>query len=126
MTTTLQMNDERQTAIEHLREMIHDIPVAMLTTIASDSSLHSRPMVNVNKQFDGDLWFFTHYDDPKVAEIVANPQVNVSFVSPSKHRYVSATGNAELVRDPKHRELLWTTDCAPWFPRARKIRTLAC
>lgn len=105
---------------EHLCELIQDIPVAMLTTVASDGSLHSRPMVNINEKFDGDLWFFTSHDDPKVAEIQAHPQVNVSFAAPNKHQYVSATGKAEVVRDPKRRELVWTSDCEHWFPEGPK------
>ncbi|MDA1055583.1 MAG: pyridoxamine 5'-phosphate oxidase family protein [Planctomycetota bacterium] len=108
---------ERMAAVKHLREMIHDIPVAMLTTVAPDGSLNSRPMVNVNEQFDGDLWFFTAFDDPKVAEIAAHPTVNVSFADTSKGRYVSAAGKAELVRDEKRIELHWTDGCEPWFPK---------
>lgn len=107
---------ERLAAVKHLREMMHDIPVAMLTTVARDGSLNSRPMVNVNDTFDGDLWFFTAYDDPKVAEIAANSAVNVSFAAPAKGRYVSAAGTAELVRDAKRIELHWTDACEPWFP----------
>ncbi len=116
MTDTNQAN-ERHAAGEHLRKMIHEIPVAMLTTISSDGALHSRPMVNINENFDGDLWFFTSLDDPKVAEIAANPRVNVSFAAPSSHQYVSAAGKAELVRDPKRRELHWTSACESWFPQ---------
>ena len=111
-----QASDQRQQAVAHLREMIHDIPIAMFTTVAGDGSLHSRPMVNVNAKFDGDLWFFTTNDDPKVDEIAANPRVNVSFSAVAKGRYVSATGTASIVDDPKRLELHWTPECEPWFP----------
>jgi len=39
--------------------------VAMLTTVASDGSLRSRPMVTPDADFDGELWFFTRYNSPK-------------------------------------------------------------
>lgn len=116
MTTAIEPH-ERAAAVKHLREMIHDISVAMFTTVAADGSLNSRPMVNINEKFDGDLWFFTAFDDPKVAEIAAHPTVNVSFADPSKGRYVSAAGKAELVRDAKRIELHWTDACKPWFPK---------
>lgn len=123
MTSTKEA--ERQAAVEHLREMLHDIPVAMLTTQSSEGSLHARPMVNVNEKFDGDLWFFTYYDDPKTQEIEANSQVNVSFASPSQNRFISVTGKAELVRDAKRCELLWTSDCEPWFPNGPQDPAIA-
>ncbi len=112
------MNDdnERREAIDHLSKLICDIPVAMLTTSAADHSLRSRPMVNVHAKFDGDLWFFSHDDDPKTQEIQANPNVNVCFVEPGQHRYVSVSGNGSVVKDQKRNELLWSTHCEPWFP----------
>lgn len=107
--------NDRRKAIETLGEMIRDMPVAMLTTSPPDHTLHSRPMVNVNQKFEGDLWFFTNEDDPKVHEIVGNPQVNVSFASPSDGRYVSISGQGSLVKDKKRAELLWTGECRKWF-----------
>jgi general stress protein 26 len=72
-------------------------------------------MVNVNSKFQGELWFFTHDDDPKTGEIAAHPQVNVSFSSPGDECYVSLCGPAQIVKDPKRCELLWTPECRPWF-----------
>jgi general stress protein 26 len=89
--------------------------VALLVTAGPDGALHSRPMVNVNDKFDGDLWFFTRHDDPKVEEIVAHPQVNVAFADIAKNRYVSVAGRAALVTDRRRIELLWTKDCDTWL-----------
>lgn len=66
-------DSERHEAIDHLSKLICDIPVAMLTTSAPDHTLRGRPMVNVNTKFDGDLWFFTHDEDPKTREVQGNP-----------------------------------------------------
>lgn len=112
-----QSEADRQSAINHLRELISDIPVAMLTTVNSDGGLDSRPMVNINQRFEGELWFFTDRDDPKVAAIAAHPQINVSFASPMKHRYVSASGTAKLVDDKKRCEMHWSDECEAWFPK---------
>ena len=61
--------DERGGRIKKLAEMIRDIDFAMLTTVAEDGSLHSRPMSTQRAGFDGDLWFFTRASAPKVGEI---------------------------------------------------------
>lgn len=114
----LNANDtkERRQAIATLADLIHDIPVAMLTTRGEDGTMHSRPMVNINRDFDGDLCFFTLADDPKVFEIAKEPHVNLCFSSPSQHRYVSIAGTASVQQDQKKIELLWTDDVAQWFP----------
>ena len=57
--------------------------------------------------------------------MTANPQVNVSFVSPDHGRYVSVSGTASVVRDPKRNELLWTDACQKWFPDGRDDPQLA-
>lgn len=116
---------ERQQAIEHLGRLIADIPVAMLTTCAADHTLHSRPMVNVNAKFQGDLWFFSHVDDPKIEEIRSNPQVNVAFAAPDQKRYVSVTGTGTSEQDVKRCEVLWTPECKKWFPDGPNDEKLA-
>jgi len=115
----------RREAIEHLSELVGEIPVAMLTTCGSDHTLHSRPMVNVNTNFQGELWFFTHADDPKVEEIRGNPKVNVAFASPEQKHYVSVSGEGTIVKDAKRCELLWTAACDPWFPEGPQDDNLA-
>jgi general stress protein 26 len=102
--------------LNHLRDLIRDIPVAMLTTIAEDGSLHARPMINITHEFRGELWFFARDDDPKLREIEANPQVNVSYADAPHSRFVSAAGKASILRDANRCELMWSSACDPWFP----------
>ena len=71
---------------------------------------------NGNVEFDGDLWFFTYGDTPKVHEIETRPQVNVSFSSPKDQTYVSLSGRAELVRDKAKVHELWSPSLKAWFP----------
>ena len=52
--------------IKKLWGMIKDIRVTMMTTIDDDGTLRSRPMVAQQSEFDGDLWFFTWINSPKV------------------------------------------------------------
>lgn len=107
----------RQSDIKKLPEMIRGIKFAMLTTIEEDGSLHSRPMTTQDVEFDGDLWFFTRGEAPKVSETNQHHEVNVSFADPEHSKYVSASGTANLVRDRAKIEELWKPLYKTFFPQ---------
>jgi general stress protein 26 len=79
----------------------------MLTTVDEDGALRSRPMAAPQVAFDGELWFFTGADAPKVEEAPLHHPVNVSFADPEHQRYVSICGTATRVRDRQKMEALW-------------------
>ncbi|PTY05952.1 general stress protein [Opitutaceae bacterium EW11] len=106
-----------QEEIEKFAEFVKDIRFAMLTTQAPDGSLRSRPMATLATPFDGDLWFFTDDDAPKVDEIVREHHVCVSYAEPEKQRYISVSGLATVVRDRARIQELWTPAAKAWFPR---------
>ncbi len=98
-------------------EMIGDIRFAMLTTVGADGSLRSRPMATQKTDFDGDLWFFTDDDSPKVDEIHQEHHVAVSYADPGSQKYVSVSGFASMVQDRQRIRELWTPAVKVWFPR---------
>lgn len=102
--------------IKKLGELIEEIDIAMLTTINDDGTLRSRPMGTQQIEFDGDLWFFTGADSAKVDEARKNRQVNVSYADAKEQRYVSVSGQAELVRDKSKMKELWNPIYKAWFP----------
>ena len=116
-----QHTDRRQT-IETIRKLVDEIEVAMLTTKTQSDALRSRPMITASHEFDGDLWFFTMLDDPKVSEIKSHPQVNVAYASPNHDRYLSLTGAAEVVTDRKRIETLWNGAGKPGTVADRRRR----
>lgn len=105
--------------IEQLAELIRDVDIAMFTTTGVDGRLYSRPLGTQEVEFDGDLWFATAADSPKVAEISLNPQVNVAYASPSKNTYVSVAGTARIVDDRAKVEELWSPAMKLFFPRGK-------
>lgn len=107
----------RQQQLNKIHALIKEIPVAMLTTADEDGSLRSRPMAVQPVEFDGNLWFFTGADTPKIDESQRHPQVNVSFADPERQYYVSVSGTATLVRDRPKMEELWSPWLRTWFPR---------
>jgi general stress protein 26 len=103
--------------IEKFSALIHDIRFAMLTTVGSDGSLHSRPMATLGKEFDGDLWFFTDDSSGKVDEIQQERHVCVSYAEPEDQKYVSVSGVAQLVQDRQRAKELWTPAANAWLPQ---------
>ena len=56
-------------------DMIKNIRTALFVTHDEDGGMHARPMAVNQRTFDGDLWFFTSVDSPKIEEIEGNPSV---------------------------------------------------
>jgi general stress protein 26 len=108
-----------------LAEMVKDIDICMLTTAEPDGTLRSRPMSTQQAEFDGDLWFLTYADSPKVDEIEADRQVNVSYVDRKHDRYVSVSGTATLVRDRAKIHELWQPIHKAWFTDGKDDPNLA-
>lgn len=117
-----------ETAARKLARMIRGVRVAMLTTVAPDGTLHSRPMAaregddeemerEWEMTFDGELWFFTKAGSDKVDEIRQDSEVNLSYVSFEDHRYVSLSGRATLVRDQEKIDAMWSPFYRAWFAK---------
>lgn len=115
----------REEGIARLRELIEGITFAMLTTVEPDGTLRSRPMTVQETEFDGDLWFFTEADAPKVGDIEHERQVNVALAAPDEQRYVSLSGTARLVRDVQKQRELWSAPNKIWFPNGPDAPNLA-
>ena len=113
------MNEHRSQHIGQLAELIKDVEVAMFTTTGVDGRLYSRPLGTQEVAFDGDLWFATSANSPKVAEIALNPRVNVGYSSPSKNTYVSVSGIAQIVDDRAKIDELWSPSMKLFFPEGK-------
>ena len=107
---------DRNDNIRHLANLIKDVEIAMLTTTQADGRLVSRPLGTQQVEFDGDLWFATGADSEKVAEIKANPQVNVAYASSGRNTYVSVSGKASIVADKAKIAELWSPAMNIFFP----------
>lgn len=110
---------DRSDNIRHLANLIKDVEIAMLTTTQADGKLVSRPLGTQQVEFDGDLWFATGADSEKVAEIKANPRVNVAYASASQNTYVSVSGKASIVADRAKIEELWSPAMKIFFPEGK-------
>lgn len=106
----------KKDVIAHLGELIQGIQVAMMTTVEVDGTLRSRPMWTHDRDFDGELWFFTREHSAKVGEVEHDHHVNLSYADPSKDRFVSISGRCRLVNDRQKIHELWNPTLRAWFP----------
>lgn len=109
-------HDNRKNDVKELGDKIKGIHIAMMTTIEPDGTLHSRPMVTQDTEFDGDLWFFTHATTPRVGDVETHQQVNLSYAGSGDKLFVSVSGTAQLVHDQKKMKDLWKPILKTWFP----------
>jgi general stress protein 26 len=98
--------------------LIKDIKTGMLTTRHGEE-LRSRPMVLVQDEYDGTLWFYTDLDSEKVFEVEGDSEVCISFADPDNHVYVSLTGIGMATHDKALVEKYWNSFVAAWFPEGK-------
>lgn len=130
MSTDVQeSNDisESQEARERLWEMIKDIRFSMFTTRHSGGHLHARPMTTQNRSVDEDasLWFFMARSGEPVADLTADPVVNVVYADPGSDSYISISGNAVVCEDMGLKEAMWNKFAQAWFPAGHTDPNLA-
>jgi general stress protein 26 len=108
-----------------LWKLIKNIKFAMFTTRHGNGHLHARPMTTQNKAIEADesLWFFMSKSGEPVADLKADPVVNVVYADPSEDTYVSVSGTAAMIEDAAKKQQLWNKIAEAWFPAARAIRT---
>jgi general stress protein 26 len=105
------------TELKKLKDLTQNINMVMLSTLAHDGTIHSRPMGTREVDEEGNIWFFTSSASGKVASIDEHPEVNLAYVSPEKGTYVSVVGNAKVVQDKAKEKELWTPMMNAWFPK---------
>lgn len=107
---------------QRLAELIEPIRVAMMTTVDDEGLLVSRPMVPLEIDEQGCIWFFTDLRSSKVEQL---QRVNLSFVGSNDGDYVSLAGHGEIHNDRKRIDDLWSPMARPWFPEGPQSTNLA-
>ena len=101
-----------------LWDLVKDIRFAMFTTRHANGHLHSRPMTTQNSNLDEDqnLWFFMSRKGEPVADLIADPTVNVAYADTGDDSYVSVSGTAAVLEDKAKKQQLWSKMAEAWFP----------
>jgi len=80
-------------------EFIQQVQFGYLATVGADNAPRVRP-ISIKDVYGDDLYFFTFATTRKVAEIAANPQVEVVWAKEAELSQVRIEGKAEVVEDP--------------------------
>lgn len=102
--------------LKKLKDLIHGIDFAMLTTVDEHGFLRSRPMATQEMSDDGVLSFFIDTASPKVTEIQHQDQVNLVYAKPDDQTYVSVSGRAIVNKNKTTMQQLWKPILRAWFP----------
>jgi general stress protein 26 len=100
-----------------IEKLVAKASIALVTTVAEDGSLVSRPLAVQQREFDGDLWFFTEDPSAKTAQVRANDQVNVAMQA--GHGWLSISGRGSVSTDQATIDELWNTGAEAWFEGGR-------
>jgi general stress protein 26 len=106
-------------------ELISDVHIAMMTTVAKDGSMSSRPMAVQDKEFDGTLWFLTRNTSEKIDEIEQDQHVTLTFAEPKKSEYLALKGRANVSEDRSKIKELWNPLYKAWFPKGENDPEIA-
>ena len=105
---------EGQKKIAELAKGIH---IAMMTTIAKDGTMSSRPMAVQDEPFNGTLWFLTRSSSEKVDEVKQDEHVTLTFAEPSSSKYIALKGRASVNQDRARIKEMWNPMYKAWFPQ---------
>jgi general stress protein 26 len=110
------MTGEEQDALTRFAEMVRGMHFSMLTTVAAEGTLRSRPMSTQDQSTDGTLWFLVAASSGAAEDLESRPEVNLSFSSPDEQRWVSVSGTASITDDRARIRELWNPLYEAWFP----------
>jgi general stress protein 26 len=102
-----------------ISELINGIRIAMLTTVARDGTMSSRPMAIQDKPFNGTLWFLTRSTSEKIDEVKQDQHVTLTFAEPKDSKYLSLKGRASVNQDRAKIKELWNPLYKAWFPKGQ-------
>jgi general stress protein 26 len=108
---------------EQFRDLVGSFATAMLVTHGEDGALRARPMSLASADEDGDLWFASGIDSGKINELLHDRRVAVVMQSAS--RFVSISGEAEVIVNAEKAAELWNEAFRPWYPKGPEDPELA-
>lgn len=104
-----------ESTVQHLKEVLKEFDTVMFVTRAADGAARARPMAIAELGADAHAYFVTSTDSAKSAEISAMP--TVTLTCQSANQFVSLSGRAAVVHDPRLVQRLWKEAWKLWFPK---------
>lgn len=119
----MKIEKQRNDDMDKLASLIDDAGTAMLTTIDDDGKMSSRPMMPLQMDANGSLWFFTKRD--ATDKEAGHNQLNLTFSDDGDGTFISLSGSSKLLRNEAKIKELWSPMVRPWFPDGEDDPSLA-
>jgi general stress protein 26 len=117
---------DRQQLIANAREIITAARYCALITTERSGGAHARTVDPFAPDENMEIWIGTNPRTRKVAEIRRNPRVTLYYFDREVQAYVSISGIARLVNDPKQKAKHWKDEWKNFYPdRARDYTLIA-
>lgn len=114
----MEKNLQNKEALEKFKKLVDDIGVCMfITNNRGDVQTHTRPMMTIETEDDGTLWFFTNVRSIKVDEVEKEQEVHLTYAHPAKESYLDVWGSASVVTDRQQIKDKWSPIVKAWFPK---------
>ena len=100
-----------------VRNLIERVRVAMLTTVDPSGVLHCRPLLTLEPDDDGRLWFLLSASARDVDRMNRqHRRVGIAYADPNKQDYASLSGSGTVVHDRERMRDHWNAWVELWFP----------
>ena len=100
-----------------LREILDDAGTVMLVTHDRSGTSHIRPMAVAQVDEEGTIYLSTSIKTAKIAEIEADPRVDLVFQG--KVQFATVSGKAAISHDRALINELWKESWKLWFPKGK-------
>ena len=103
-----------------VRDLLQQSDVAMLLTFGSEEAHTGRPMLPLWLPEDPNIYFLTHRESRKVAQVNERPHVALTVINAGC--YLVVLGLAYASQDPALIRRLWRPSYRAWFPKSSDDR----
>ena len=106
----------RESLISTAREIMTTARYCALITLDSTGRPHARTMDPFSPEEDMVVWLATNPKSRKVREIRRNQRVTLYYFVRDDQAYVTISGRARIVRDPKEKAKHWKDEWKDFYP----------
>ena len=107
---------DRESLIATAREIMKTARYCALITLDSTGRPHARTMDPFSPDEDMVVWLATNPKSRKVREIRRNQRVTLYYFVRDDQAYVTISGRARIVRDPKEKAKHWKDEWKDFYP----------
>ncbi len=102
-------------ALDKMKELVKEIDFCMFCTQIDQLPFATRPMSTREVDDQGNIWFFSKADSNKNIELAQDDKVQLLYAKPGNSEFLSVFGQADVIKDRKKAEELWSFWAKTWF-----------